>query len=287
MDLGPIEARLAEAILRASTHIPEDVERALARGLDQETTDIARSQLRAMLDNVAIARDEARPICQDTGIVSFYLTAGYDFPALGRIVRALENVLVGATRDIPLRPNTSHPLRAANPGNNTGPFMPVVDVVFVEGDQLVIDVLPKGGGSENCSGLFLLTPAEGIKGFRKRLVDHVQKAGGKPCPPLVLGVGVGSPADLALRLAKRSLTRPLGEHNADPEIAQLERDMLADVNALGIGPNGLGGRTTALDVHVEVTYRHPASYPVAVAVQCWADRRARVIVDKNLHAALS
>ena len=282
MDLDKTAARIEEAIMKASVMIPKDVEDALSRAAKREESEIARSQLQAVLEDVTVARDERRPICQDTGIVSFYITAGYDFPHTAEIVRRLEKVVVTATKEIPLRPNTTHPLTGANPGNNTGPNMPMTDVMFTEGDRLVIDVLPKGGGSENQSFLWMLTPAEGIKGFRKRLVDHIQKASGKPCPPLVLGIGLGSPSDLALRLAKRALARPLGQHHKEKQIAELEAAILHDVNGLGVGPMGLGGKTTALDVHVEYTYRHPASYPVALAVQCWADRRARVVVNKNL-----
>ena len=282
MDVMSIGAQIEEAILRASIRIPRDVEDALARAALKEDTEVARSQFKAILEDIQVARDERRPICQDTGIVSFYVTAGYDFPHTPGIVRQLGRSLVKSTNEIPLRPNTTHPLSGVNPGDNTGPHMPMVDVMFVEGDSLLIDVLPKGGGSENQSFLWMLTPAEGIKGFRKRLVDHIQKAGGKPCPPLVLGIGIGSPADLALRLAKRALARPLGRHHGEKLIADLEEAVLNDLNDLGVGPLGLGGRTTVLDVHVEYTYRHPASYPVALAVQCWADRRARVIVSKNL-----
>ena len=282
MDVTTVGAQIEEAILRASIMIPRDVEDALARAAQKEETDIARSQMKAVLEDVQIARDERRPICQDTGIVSFYVTAGYDFPHTAAIVRQLGRNLVKATNEIPLRPNTTHPLTGSNPGDNTGPHMPMVDVMFVEGDTMTIDVLPKGGGSENQSFLWMLTPAEGIKGFRKRLVDHIQRAGGKPCPPLILGIGLGSPADLALRLAKRALARPLGKHHPEKAIADLEAAIADDLNDLGVGPMGLGGVTTVLDVHVEYTYRHPASYPVALAVQCWADRRARVIVNKNL-----
>ena len=282
MDVMAVGARIEDAILRASTQIPRDVEDAIARAVQKEDTEIARSQLKAILADIEVARDEKRPICQDTGIVSFYITTGFDFPHAAGIVRQLGRCLVKATGDIPLRPNTTHPLTGANPGDNTGPNMPMVDVMFAEGDSMVIDVLPKGGGSENQSFLWMLTPAEGIKGFRKRLVDHIQKASGKPCPPLVLGIGLGSPADLALRLAKRALARPLGRHHAEKAVADLEAAILDDLNDLGVGPMGLGGRATVLDVHVEYTYRHPASYPVALAVQCWADRRARVIVSKNL-----
>ncbi len=282
MEVTAMTPRIEEAIFKASIMIPRDVEDALARAVMQEESEIARSQLQAILKDVVVAREENRPICQDTGIVTFYVTAGYDFPHTAAIVRQLEAGLVNATKGIPLRPNTAHPLTGANPGNNTGRNMPVVDLMFAEGNRLTIDVLPKGGGSENQSFLFMLTPAEGVKGFRKRLVDHIQKAGGKPCPPLVLGIGLGSPADLALRLAKRALTRPLGRHHPEKEVADLESAILDDLNTLGVGPMGLGGRTTVLDVHVEYTYRHPASYPVALAVQCWADRRARVVVEKDL-----
>ncbi len=282
MDLMTVGAQIEEAILRASVMIPRDVEDALARAAQKEDTAIARSQLAAILEDVEVARDERRPICQDTGIVSFYVTAGYDFPHTAAIVRQLGRSLVNSTKGIPLRPNTTHPLAGSNPGDNTGPNMPMVDVMFAEGDSMTIDVLPKGGGSENQSFLFMLTPAEGIKGFRKRLVDHIQKAGGKPCPPLILGIGLGSPADLALRLAKRALARPLGRHHPEKVVADLEAAVADDLNDLGVGPMGLGGRTTVLDVHVEYTYRHPASFPVALAVQCWADRRARVTVNRNL-----
>lgn len=282
MDRTTVGSRIEEAIARASLMIPTDVEAALRRAAAEEESSVARKQLEAMLEDVEVARTERRPICQDTGIVSFYVTAGFDFPHTAQVVRELGQSLVRATGSIPLRPNTAHPLTGANPGNNTGPNMPMTDVMFVDGDRLTIDVLPKGGGSENQSFLFMLLPAEGVKGFRKRLVDHIQKAGGKPCPPLVLGVGMGSPADLALRLAKRALTRPLGAHHPEAAVADLERSLRDDLNALGVGPSGLGGRTTVLDVHVEYTYRHPASYPVALAVQCWADRRARVVVEKDL-----
>jgi fumarate hydratase subunit alpha len=282
MDVTTVGAQIEEAILRASILIPRDVEDALTRAARNEDTEVARSQFKAILEDIAVARDEKRPICQDTGIVSFYVTAGYDFPHTSGIVRQLGNSLVKATSEIPLRPNTTHPLTGANPGDNTGPNMPMVDVMFTEGDSMTIDVLPKGGGSENQSFLWMLTPAEGIKGFRKRLVDHIQKASGKPCPPLILGIGLGSPADLALRLAKRALARPLGRHHPDKAVADLEAAILDDLNDLGVGPMGLGGRTTVLDVHVDYTYRHPASFPVALAVQCWADRRARVVVNKNL-----
>ncbi len=282
MSVTTVAAQIEEAIRRASILIPKDVEEALSRAAKEEDSEIARSQLQAILEDVRIAREERRPICQDTGIISFYVTAGYDFPHTGEIVKILREPLVSATKGIPLRPNTTHPLTGGNPGDNTGPYMPMVDVMFTDGDGLTIDVLPKGGGSENISFLFMLTPAAGIKEFRRRLVDHIQKAGGKPCPPLVLGVGLGSPADLALRLAKRSLTRPLGHHHPEKKIADLEKALLEDVNGLGVGPMGLGGKTTVLDVHVEYTHRHPASYPVALSVQCWADRRARVTVNKNL-----
>lgn len=282
MDVTTVGAQIEEAILRASIMIPRDVEDALARAAQKEDSEIGRSQLAAILEDVKVARDERRPICQDTGIVSFYVTAGYGFPHTQEIVRHLGRNLVKATSEIPLRPNTTHPLTGANPGDNTGPYMPMVDVMFVEGDSMTIDVLPKGGGSENQSFLWMLTPAEGIKGFRKRLVDHIQRAGGKPCPPLILGIGLGSPADLALRLAKRALARPLGRHHGEQAVADLEKAIADDLNDIGVGPMGLGGTTTALDVHVEYTYRHPASFPVALAVQCWADRRARVTVTRNL-----
>ena len=154
----------------------------------------------------------------------------------------------------------------------------------MEGDSIEIALLPKGGGSENCLALAILTPSEGWEGVKRFVVEHIKACGGKPCPPVVLGIGVGGGADYAMGLAKRALLRRLGERNPDEQIAKLEEGLLEEINVLRIGPMGMGGRTTALDVKIEVAHRHPASFPVSLVVQCWANRRAflRVKPDRRV-----
>ena len=281
MQTDVLRKNLLEALTVASTSIPVDVEEALRSAREKEDVPVAMAQLDAMLENIDIARSEGRPLCQDTGTVAFFVTAGYDFPFLSEAMSLLGDVLREATSSIPLRPNTVNPFTGVNPGDNSGPYMPIVDVMFVEGDSLKIDILPKGGGSENLCALWMLTPAGGVMEFRRRLVEHIQRNGGRGCPPIVLGIGFGSTSDFSMRLAKRSLLRPIGSKHPEKHIAELEEAILQDVNALGIGAMGLGGSTTALDVHIEYTNRHPASFPVALAVQCWVDRRATVVVDGN------
>lgn len=281
-----MEKALRRAIQRAVTRLPSDVVEALERALEGEEG-AARVQLDTMLENAGLAGKEGKPICQDTGLLSFYVTAGRDSTHLDRVLAPLENVIIELTDEVPLRHNTIDPLTGSNPGDNTGPFMPMVDVTWVEGDEIIVDVLPKGGGSENATAIFMLNPAEGIEKAKQCIMDHIAKVGAMSCPPIILGIGLGSPADLALRLAKRSLIRPLGLRHPDPGVAALEEEILAMVNRLGIGPMGLGGRTTALDVHIEYANRHPASYPVALAVQCWCDRRARLNIDAHGNVEVS
>jgi len=186
--------------------------------------------------------------------------------------------LVAATRkatlEVPLRPNAVHPFTAKNSGDNTGRLIPQVHWEIASGDCLEITVLAKGGGSENACGLGMLTPADGLQGLKRLVVDAVVKAGAQPCPPTILGVGVGGGADTAMILAKKALLKPLNQANADAEVAALERELLDAVNLTGVGPMGLGGKTSVLAVHVDYAFRHPASFPVAVAFNWWAARRA-------------
>jgi len=179
-----------------------------------------------------------------------------------------------------LRPNTVDPLRGGNPGDNTGRFIPYILWEIESGEACTIHLLPKGGGSENCSALRMLPPGAGIAGVKRFVVDHVVACGGKPCPPGVIGVGIGGGADLAMKLAKLSLLRPVGMRHEDPVVGALETELLTRINESGVGVMGLGGDTTALDVHIEVAHRHPASLPVGLVYQCWADRRKTVFIDR-------
>ncbi|NJD98461.1 fumarate hydratase [Thermococcus sp. LS1] len=265
---------LVEAIRLAVTRIPDDTVSALRRAYEEEENPIARFNLENILKAIEIGREERIPVCQDTGALTFFVEAGIKSPYLGKIREWILQASMMATEEVPLRPNAVDPLTGKNSGNNIGWMVPIIHWELVEGDKIRIAVFPKGGGSENCSALAMLTPAEGLEGVKRFVIERVKACGGKPCPPVILGVGIGGSADLAIKLAKKALLRPIGERHPDERIARLEEDILEGVNSLGIGPMGMGGKTTALDVKIEYAHRHPASFPVGLVVQCWANRRA-------------
>jgi fumarate hydratase subunit alpha len=269
---------LERAIKAAATQLPADVIAALKAARDCESG-IGAAQLDAILENVKIAGEWGLPLCQDTGIQTLVVRVGAEFPLLSRLRAMIEEAVRRATQSVPLRPNTVDPLQRTNPGDNTGRFVPHILWEIESGNSCEIHLLPKGGGSENCSALRMLAPSEGIQGVKRFVVDQVVSCGGRPCPPGVIGVGIGGGADLAMRLAKLSLLRPIGCRHEDPLVADLESELLELVNESGVGVMGLGGPTTALDVHVEVAHRHPASLPVGLVYQCWADRRKIVRID--------
>ena len=272
--------RLAEALAQAATVLPEDVVRVLEAARDREEGP-ARVQLEAILHNVRIAREGQVPICQDTGTPTFFVRFGTGFPHLAELAAAILEAVRLATREVPLRPNTVHPFTGENPGDNTGRHIPYVTWEPVDGDEVEIYLLPKGGGSENCCALKMLPPGVGLKGVKEAVVEHVVACGGKPCPPTIVGVGIGGGADLSLKLGKLALLRPVGERHPEPQVAALEEELEELINASGVGPMGLGGKTTVLAVHAEYAHRHPASLPVGIVVQCWADRRARVVISPS------
>jgi len=266
---------LAEALARASTILPEEVVQALRKARDEEEGP-ARVQLEAILKNVEMAKAGKLPICQDTGTPTFFVRFGVDFPKLGELLEAIPEAVRRATKAVPLRPNTVHPFSGKNPGDNTGRFVPAVTWEPVPGKDVEIHILPKGGGSENCCALKMLTPGVGLRGVKEAVVEHVVSCGGLPCPPTIVGVGIGGGADLAMKLGKLALLRPLGARHPEPEVAALEKELEELINASGVGPMGLGGKTTVLAVHVEYAHRHPASLPLGIVIQCWAHRRATV-----------
>jgi fumarate hydratase subunit alpha len=280
MDRKDLETGLLQLILKAETEIPSDVIAALKRAYLIETG-AAKLQLEAMLTNVEMAKRKRCPMCQDTGILTFFVTVGTDFPAIGRLKQAIEHAVARATLEIPLRPNTVDPMTSTNHGDNLGSYLPHILWDFEPGSSVRIITLPKGSGSENMSALGMLSPSAGLEGVKQFVVDTVKKAGGRPCPPIVVGVGVGGSADLVMNLGKRALLRPIGTRNSEKLVATLEEELLEMINKTGIGPMGLGGKVTALDVNVEIAHRHPASLPVGVVIQCWADRRASMIVHKD------
>ena len=275
-----IEDQLVEAIRRAETQLPNDVVSALEKAYEVEEGP-ARVQVEAILENIKVSRETGAPMCQDTGIQTFYIEVGADFPYLGELKDIITNAVKRASGEIPLRPNTVNPFTGENPGNNVGRYIPYITWDIVKGEECTIHLLPKGGGSENMCALNMMAPGKGIKGLKRFVVDHIVGCGGKPCPPTVVGIGVGGGADLSLKLGKKSLLRDVGVRHPEPHIAELEEELLKLINESGVGPMGVGGKTTVLDVHIEYAHRHPASFPIGIAVQCWADRRSTVRITKD------
>lgn len=275
-----IEA-IVEAIRLAVTRIPDDVVSAIGKAFEEETNEIARFNLGNILKAIEIGKSDLVPVCQDTGTLTFFVEAGVESPYLGGLRDMLTEATRRATHEIPLRPNAVDVLTGKNSRDNTGRGVPIIHWELVPGDRIRIAVLPKGGGSENCSALAMLTPGEGWEGVRRFVLEHVKACGGKPCPPIVLGIGVGGGADYVLLLAKKALLRKVGERSPDRRIARIEEELLEGINALGVGPMGMGGKTTALDVKIEVAHRHPASFPLGLVVQCWANRRAFIEIEPD------
>jgi tartrate/fumarate subfamily iron-sulfur-dependent hydro-lyase alpha chain/tartrate/fumarate subfamily iron-sulfur-dependent hydro-lyase beta chain len=261
-----------EIIRQAQTRLPPDVVEGLVVARDTETDKTATAQLDAILENISIADERGIPMCQDTGILVFFVEIGRDACIVLDLDRAIRQGVKQATNSVPLRPNAVEPLTRLNSGDNTGDGLPDINYSFKDGKAITITVAPKGAGSENMSAFRMLKPSQ-VGSVKDFVVETVQKAGGMPCPPIIVGVGIGGSFDKSARLAKRSLLRNLGDMD------EYEQELLEVINSLGIGPMGLGGRTTALAVHVEKAHCHTASLPVAVNIQCWANRHASVTLD--------
>jgi fumarate hydratase subunit alpha len=282
LNIENVVENVAKKLLKlAVTELPRDVEQALQRAYSEEESETGKTQLEAILNNVELAKKTRKPMCQDTGVIIFYLKAGSQIKGLDKIEDALIKATKKATIEVPLRPNAVDPFKRKNTGDNTGRYIPFMHWEIVPGNELEITAFPKGGGSENVCVLGMLSPGEGITGLKRFVVDTLIKSGAKPCPPNILGVAIGGGADIAMKLAKKALLRPLNQPNPDPEIAKLEKELYEAANMTGIGPMGLGGKITVLGVNVDYAHRHPASYPAAVAFQCWAARRATAIIRAN------
>jgi len=276
-----IENVAVELLRQAVTKLPPDVKEALKRAHHEEESEVGKTQLETILNNVELAEKTSTPMCQDTGVIIFYVKAGAQAKDLDKIEEALINATRRATKEIPLRPNSVGILTRKNTGDNTGRYLPYIHWDIASGDTIELIVFPKGGGSENVCQLGMIRPGEGLDGLKKFVVDTVLEAGAKPCPPNILGVGIGGGADIAMKIAKVALLRPINQSNPDPEIAKLEKELYEAANMTGIGPMGLGGKFTVLGVNVDYANRHPASYPVAVAFQCWAARRASARINPD------
>ncbi len=256
--------------------LPKDVKNALEKAYAKETDETARLNLKAIIDNIDAAHKNSIPMCQDTGLpIVFVKLGGVE---VENLYQGIRNGVEKATNNVPLRPNVVDPFTRENTGTNTGKGIPLVDVEIVDGDYLELTIFPKGFGSENNNALKMGLPGEGIEGVKNFVLETVLAAGGKPCPPTRIGVGIGGSSDYALKLAKKALLREVNSKNSDKRLAELEKQLLELVNSTGIGPMGLGGKTTALDVKVELVDTHTAGLPIGVCIQCWAARHASAVL---------
>lgn len=271
IDAKLIQDTVARLCIEANLCLPDDVTAAIERAEKEELWDGAKKILSLLGDNVRIASEKMLPVCQDTGMACVFLELGQDVHIAGNIEEAVNNGVRRGYGDGYLRKSVvCDPLRRVNTGDNTPALL---SVKLVPGESLRITVMPKGFGSENMSALKMLKPADGVEGVKRFILETVEKAGANPCPPIIVGVGIGGSFDKAAYLAKHALLRPLDEPNHDEYYAALEKELLSGINALGIGPQGFGGKTTALAVLIESMPTHVAGLPVAVNISCHATRR--------------
>ena len=270
-----IVSRVAEACMAANFELGEDVVSAFIQAREKEESPVGQEILGQLLENATIAQKEKIALCQDTGFAVFFVDLGDEIKVDGgNLVDAINEGVRRGYQDGFLRKSICHPFTRKNTGDNTPA---IVHLNLVPGDQLKITIAPKGGGSENMSRVTMLKPSDGIEGIKKFVIERVKESGANPCPPLVIGVGIGGTFEKAALIAKHALLRPLDSTNPDPELAAIESDLLEKINDLGVGPQGLGGRTTALAVHVEMHPCHIASLPVAVNINCHASRHKEIV----------
>lgn len=275
-----IKDAVYELYKKAAIVLGNDVKKALEDALKVEDNELARLNIEAILKNIKLAEEKQIPMCQDTGLPVIFVKLGN--VEVENLRAGIEEGIEKATKEIPIRPNIVDPITRENTNINVGDYIPPIDIELIDEDYLEITILPKGFGSENNNAMEMALPAEGIQGIKDFVVESVLKAKGKPCPPTVIGVGIGGTSDLCLKLGKKALLGEVGKRNPDPEIAKLELEILEEINKSRIGPMGLGGKTTTLDVKILKAHTHTAGLPVGVCVQCWADRHATTkIYDKK------
>lgn len=260
--------------IRANTELGQDVVDALQRAIDHETAPTGKDVLRCLIENADIARKEQIPMCQDTGMAVVFVEMGQDVHVVGGALKdAINEGIRQGYKDGYLRKSVCQPFTRENTGDNTPA---VIHFDIVDGDGFKITVAPKGFGSENMSRVTMLAPSAGIAGIKEFVIQRVKAAGPNPCPPTTVGVGIGGTLERAALLSKKALLRPLGSKNPDPQLATFEKEWLDEINRLGIGPQGLGGRTTSLGVHINAAPCHIASISLAVNIQCHASRHKEI-----------
>lgn len=279
IDLPAVEEAAKELYIRALKLLPPDIKSGFAQLQQRETGATARQVLATMVTNIGVAEATDNLLCQDTGVPIYNLHIGRRVQVDGHALKlAIRRGCERATREYPLRSSVVHPLTRHNEHSSCGIEVPVIHIDFSEHDErLEIEMVPKGSGSENNSFLKMAIPAEGVDAIKTFVIDCVLAAGGKTCPPTIVGVGLGGTSDLVVALAKRAATRPLGSRCADAQGAALEAQLSQAVNQLGVGPQGLGGDATAFAVHIELAATHITMNPIAVNMQCHSARRARAV----------
>ncbi len=277
IDVQIVADEVARMVQEANYDLNQDVIDSLHKGLAGEESPAGQEILRQIIQNAEIAHGERVPICQDTGFAVIFMEIGQDVHFVGGSLEEAINAGVarGYTEGYLRKSILKDPLKGGNTGDNTPA---IVHYDIVPGDKVKMKILPKGGGSENMSAVGMLKPADGVEGVKRFVLDRVAQAGPNPCPPIIVGVGIGGTFDKVAYLAKKAITRPVGQYHSDPDIRALEEELLSKVNDLGIGPQGLGGRTTALWLAIETHPRHIASFPVAVNIQCHAARQKDIII---------
>ena len=272
IDVIEIQGIVKDLFIKACTDINDDIMGSFIKSRESEESPVGRAVFDQLIQNAEIAQKEAIPICQDTGFSVIFLEIGQEVAFTGGLLRnALEEGVREAYTEGYLRKSiVKNPL--TSPENTKDNTPPIIHTDIVSGDRVKVTVLPKGGGSENMSRIKMMKPADGVEGVKNFVIETVKTAGANPCPPVLIGVGAGGTFDYVAFLAKKALLRHIGERNPDPKIAEYEVEWLKEVNKLGIGPAGLGGRITALDLFIELFPRHIASFPAAVNIQCHAAR---------------
>jgi fumarate hydratase subunit alpha len=277
-----VEDTAVELLRIAVTELPVEYVEAMEKGLEETEGAVGKAQLSNILENVSIAREGSRPMCQDTGIVAFMVKVGDGFPLRSKLKEILVKATRRATQEVPLRPNAVDMFKG-NTRDNVGlnGYVPIVYIDMVPGDDLEIVAMPKGGGSTNVAAHRMLKPGLGMKGVKQFVIEAVADAGSLGCPPYFVGVGIGGGEDLCMTLAKKALLKPFQVRSPDPKVAAIETELLEKANELGIGAMGLGEGLTALDLHIEMSARHPASLPVGIVISCWGLRHAKATVTSG------